>query len=78
MPYWEWVGLSGMDEGRKYLQGKLQCNVGVDSAAHSRQAPGIKQNRSFSVQIDFFPYTLASEGMFDMSAFADLNKAPCV
>jgi hypothetical protein len=40
MPYWEWDGLSGMDERRKYLQGKLQCNVGVDSAAHSRQAPG--------------------------------------
>jgi hypothetical protein len=40
VPYWEWGGLSGMDERRKYLQGKLQCNVGVDSAAHSRQAAG--------------------------------------
>ena len=29
-----------MDERRKYLQGKLQCKVGVDSAAHSRQAAG--------------------------------------
>jgi len=28
--YWEWDGLSGMDERRKYLQGKLQCNVGAD------------------------------------------------
>ena len=27
--YWEWEGLSGMDERRKYLEGKLQCNVGV-------------------------------------------------
>jgi len=40
VPYWEWDGLSGMDERRKYLEGKLQCNVGVDSAAHSPQAPG--------------------------------------
>jgi hypothetical protein len=40
VPYWEWDGLSGMDERRKYLQVKLQCNVGADSAAHSRQAPG--------------------------------------
>ncbi len=39
VPYWEWDGLSGMDERRKYLQGKLQCKVGVDGAAHSRQAP---------------------------------------
>ena len=39
VPYWEWDGLSGMDERRKYLQGKLQRKVGVDSAAHSRQAP---------------------------------------
>ena len=38
MPYWEWDGLSGVDERRKYLEGKLQCNVGVDSAALSRQA----------------------------------------
>jgi hypothetical protein len=36
--YWEWDGLSGMEEIRKYLQRKLQCNVGVDSPAHSRQA----------------------------------------
>jgi hypothetical protein len=40
VPYWEWDGLSGMDERRKYLQVKLQCNVGADSAAHSRQAAG--------------------------------------
>jgi hypothetical protein len=42
VPYWEWDGLSGMDERRKYLQVKLQRNVGVDSAApaHSQQAPG--------------------------------------
>jgi hypothetical protein len=40
VPYWEWQGLSGMDERRKYLHSKLQCNVGVESAAHSRQAPG--------------------------------------
>jgi hypothetical protein len=40
VPYWEWGGLSGIDERRKYLQGKLQCHVGVDSAAHSRQAAG--------------------------------------
>jgi hypothetical protein len=33
--YWEWGGLSGMDERRKYLEGKLLCDVGVDSAAHS-------------------------------------------
>ena len=26
-----------MDERRKYVEGKLQCNVDVDSAAHSRQ-----------------------------------------
>jgi hypothetical protein len=38
--YWEWDGLSGMDQRRKYLEAKLQSNVGVDSAAHSRQAPG--------------------------------------
>ena len=37
VPYLEWVGLSGMDERRKYLQGKLQCNVDVDSDAHCRQ-----------------------------------------
>ena len=35
MPYWEWDGLSGVDERRKYLEGKLQCHVGVDCAAHS-------------------------------------------
>ena len=29
-----------MDERRKYLEGKLQGNVDVDSAAHSRRAPG--------------------------------------
>ena len=23
MPYWEWDGLSGMDERRKYLRGRL-------------------------------------------------------
>ena len=33
--YWEWDGLSGMHERRKYLEGKLQCHVGVDSAYHS-------------------------------------------
>jgi hypothetical protein len=37
--YWEWHGLSGMDERRKYLHSKLQCNVGIESAAHSRQVP---------------------------------------
>jgi hypothetical protein len=40
VPYWEWDGLSGIDERRKYLKGKLQRNAGLDSAAHSRQAPG--------------------------------------
>ena len=35
MTYWEWDSLSGMDERRKYLEGKLQCHVGVDSADHS-------------------------------------------
>ena len=40
MTYWEWDELSGMHERRKYLEGKLQCNVSVDSAAQSRQAPG--------------------------------------
>ena len=39
MPGREWDGLSAMDERRKCLQGKLQCNVDIDSAAHSRQAP---------------------------------------
>ncbi len=39
VPYWEWDGLSGVDERRKYLEGKLQCNVEVESAVHSRQAP---------------------------------------
>lgn len=29
-----------MDERRKYLEGKLQCKVSVDSASQSRQAPG--------------------------------------
>ena len=29
VPYWEWDELSGMDERRKYFEGKLQCNVGV-------------------------------------------------
>ena len=33
--YWEWDGLSEIDERRKYLEGKLQSHVGVDSAAHS-------------------------------------------
>ena len=52
---WEWNVLSGMDERRKYLEGKLQCNVGVDSAAHTRQeadrpssstkAPGVTANQ---------------------------------
>ncbi len=32
--YWEWEGLSGMDERKKYLEGKLQRHVGV-GAAHS-------------------------------------------
>jgi hypothetical protein len=40
VPYWEWYGLSGMDERRKYLEQKLLRNVDVDSAAYSRQAPG--------------------------------------
>ncbi len=31
--YWEWHGLSGMDERRKYLHSKLQCNVGIESAS---------------------------------------------
>jgi len=38
VPFWEWDGSAGVDERRQYLEKKLQCNVGVDSAAHSRQA----------------------------------------
>jgi hypothetical protein len=29
VPYWEWDELSGMDERRTYLEGKLQFNVVV-------------------------------------------------
>jgi hypothetical protein len=39
VPSWEWDGLLGTERRRKYLQGKLHCKVGVDSAAHSRHAP---------------------------------------
>jgi hypothetical protein len=38
VPFWEWDGSAGVDERRQYLEDKLQCNVGVDSAALSRQA----------------------------------------
>ena len=44
VPYWEWDGRSGMDERRKYLKGKLQCNVDVDTSPHLRQEPVISSS----------------------------------
>ena len=33
-----------MDERRKYLEGKLQCNVDVDTSPHLRQEPVISSS----------------------------------
>ena len=46
MPYWEWHGLSGMDERRKYLEGRLKkqpLSCGADAVAEASQRVSARQ-----------------------------------